>query len=174
MFMVISDRTGCLFTIGNLYCSFPGTRALLCCDGNSPNRRDFGIVAATEAADVGDVGADASADADGSADADVCACGAADDGKSFDLAAVAPFSPNTPPRYLYEFPSAARKNGKGVWKLSCIFSNRLLSRRSRTYFAHILRFCDPLLRICRVPLFRDERRDVEMAQLAALPRCSFF
>lgn len=112
MFMVISDRTGCLFTIGNLYCSFPGTRALLCCDGNSPNRRDFGIVAATEAADVGDVGADASADADGSADADVCACGAADDGKSFDLAAVAPFSPNTPPRYLYEFPSAARKMAK--------------------------------------------------------------
>jgi len=67
-------------------------------------------VAATGAADVDDVGADGNADADASAN--VCACGAADDGKSFDLAAVAPFSPNTPPRYFKGFSRAALINCK--------------------------------------------------------------
>lgn len=67
---------------------------------NSPGRRDSGIGAATVVADAGaDADADEGADVDASEDAGASAsegvyvCAAAGDGKSFDQAAVAPFSP---------------------------------------------------------------------------------
>lgn len=113
---------------------------------HSPDQRDSGIVAATEA-----VGADADEDGDGDENAGAgarvgaCACGAAGDGKSFDLAAVAPFSPTTPPRSVADF--VAKECGKLLLIQVTGYMRGDRKLISPTFFSH-------LLRIWIVPLYR--------------------